>query len=140
MPLSKVTLSRPIPRHFWAEMRRGYFCREISGRTRGVSSVTQCADCVLALYGHPLSGAYWEKHCTDKFLKLGFEKIPDWESCYLHRKLRLVLLVYVDDFKMAGDKNSLKAGWALIRKEIRMDDPTPTGKFCDAATPPRGCR
>ena len=83
----------------------------------------------LALYGHPLSGAYWEKHCDEKLREIGFEKIPEWESCYIHKKLKLVLLVYVDDFKMAGDKNNMAAGWKSIHTMIKMDDPTPIGKF-----------
>ena len=26
----------------------------------------------LALYGHPLSGAFWEKHCDERLRKIGF--------------------------------------------------------------------
>ena len=83
----------------------------------------------LALYGHPLSGAFWEKHCDERLRKVGFERVPEWESCYVHRNLKLVLLVYVDDFKMAGPRKNIKAGWDLIRREIRLDDPTPVGKY-----------
>ena len=31
----------------------------------------------LALYGHPLSGAFWEKHCEEKLRQVGFQKVPD---------------------------------------------------------------
>ena len=64
----------------------------------------------LALYGHPLSGAYWEKHCDEKLRSIGFEKVPDWESCYVHKTLKLILLVYVDDFKLAGKNGNLSSG------------------------------
>ena len=30
---------------------------------------------------------------------------------------------------MAGPRAHLKAGWDLITKEIRLDDPTPVGKY-----------
>ena len=32
----------------------------------------------LALYGHPLSGAFWEKHCTAQLRSIGFEPIPNF--------------------------------------------------------------
>ena len=83
----------------------------------------------LALYGHPLSGAYWERHCTAKLKEAGFEPIPTWESCFLHRELRLVLSVYVDDFKLAGPTQNMKEGWRRIRSVIKMDEPTPLGKY-----------
>ena len=44
-----------------------------------------------ALYGHPNAGTFWEQHCDE-----------EWPSVYIHEKLQLVLVVYVDDFKMAG--------------------------------------
>ena len=34
----------------------------------------------------------------------------EWPSGYTHPELQLVLVVYVDDFKMAGQKNNLKKG------------------------------
>ena len=34
-----------------------------------------------------------------------------------------MLSVYVDDFKMAGPKENLAEGWALLRKHIDMEDP-----------------
>ena len=57
---------------------------------------------VLALYGHPGSGGYWERHCCDHPTKNGFKEIAAWLSCYMHEKLMLFLVVYVDDFKLAG--------------------------------------
>ena len=38
------------------------------------------------LYGHPLAGLIWEKHCQKCILKAGFEKIPGWECLFAHRK------------------------------------------------------
>ena len=58
---------------------------------------------VLSLYGHPDSGGYWEQHCTEALKSVGFQEIsPDcWRSIFFHPKLKTVLAVYVDDFKMA---------------------------------------
>ena len=33
----------------------------------------------LSLYGHPLAGLYWEKHCRAKLLSVGFEPVEGWE-------------------------------------------------------------
>ena len=78
-----------------------------------------------AIYGHPNSGSYWEEHCNKFLLEAGFKPIEAWPSCFWHEKLKLMLSVYVDDFKLSGPKESLKKGWDLIRKNIQMEDPTP---------------
>ena len=78
-----------------------------------------------AMYGHPNSGSYWEEHCNKFLLEAGFKPIEAWPSCFWHEKLKLMLSVYVDDFKLSGPKESLKKGWDLIRKNIQMEDPTP---------------
>ena len=52
-----------------------------------------------------------------------------WESCFLHPELKLVLSVYVDDFKLAGPVGNMAEGWKRIRSVIKMDDPTPLGKY-----------
>jgi hypothetical protein len=59
---------------------------------------------VLALYGHPDAGGFWEKHCEAALNSIGFEKIEPWSSVFFHEELRLMLVLYVDDFKMAGPK------------------------------------
>ena len=87
-----------------------------------------------ALYGHPDSGTYWEKHCDAHLQKIGFKPVSkEWPSCYFHGKLRLFLIVYVDDFKMAGPKRNLPEGWKIVRAGLNMEDPTPLGNFL-------GCR
>ena len=39
------------------------------------------------------------------------------------------MVVYVDDFKLAGPKNSIAEGWALIGKGLHMEPPTKVGSF-----------
>ena len=87
-----------------------------------------------ALYGHPDSGTYWEKHCDAHLRSIGFVPIaPEWPSCYFNPSMKLFLIVYVDDFKMSGPKSNLPRGWAMIRKGLNMEPPTPLGNFL-------GCR
>ncbi len=44
----------------------------------------------------------------------GFVPIEQWPSCYYHGRLRLMLAVYVDDFKLSGPEENLAEGWKLI--------------------------
>jgi len=44
----------------------------------------------------------WEKHCEAALIACGWKVIDNWSSMYWHSKLKCFLMVYVDDFKMAG--------------------------------------
>ena len=71
---------------------------------------------VLALYGHPDSGGFWEQHCEKMLKEVGFHLVfpAAWPSVFYHPDLKLLLAVYVDDFKMAGPKQNMAKGWELI--------------------------
>ena len=86
-----------------------------------------------ALYGHPDSGGIWERHCDQHLRDIGFAEVPSWRSVYYHEELRVLLVVYVDDFKMAGPLEGITEAWQLIRLKLRVEDPTPFGLFL-------GCR
>ena len=58
---------------------------------------------VLALYGHPDAGGLWERHCETHLKKVGFSPVDNWLSTFWHNDLRLLLVVYVDDFAFAVD-------------------------------------
>ena len=61
-----------------------------------------------ALYGHPDSGTMWEVHCDKHAKSVVFQLVGEgWQSCYFHPALKLFLVVYVDDFKMSGPKETL---------------------------------
>ena len=77
----------------------------------------------LALYGHPDVGGYWERHCDEHLTSVGFVPVPDWRSTYWHPDLKLLLMVYVDDFKMSGPSANFEKGWSLIRQKIKTDEP-----------------
>ena len=47
-----------------------------------------------ALYGHPDSGGYWERHCDKIFKTQGFETIPNWPSLYWNASDRLMSVSY----------------------------------------------
>ena len=79
---------------------------------------------VLALYGHPDAGTCWEKHCDGKLREAGFLPIINWAGCYRHSKLRGVLSVYVDDFKLACHADDEKKIWKLLQGRIKLEDPT----------------
>ena len=85
----------------------------------------------LALYGHPDSGGIWEKHCTKQLKSIGWVPVlPDiWQSIFYHPELDLLLVVYVDDFKMAGPKDNLAKGWEGISKVLDMDPAEPLGRY-----------
>ena len=71
---------------------------------------------------------------AEKHLKaVGFTTVPDWRSCFVHPKLRFFLIVYVDDFKLAGPIKNMAEGWKLIRKGIQTGDPEQVNRYlgCD---------
>ena len=57
-------------------------------------------------------------------LKHGWEKIPNWESHFVHRGKGLFLSVYVDDLKLAGKKQNLDPMWKVLNKEVDLGEPT----------------
>ena len=56
-----------------------------------------------ALYGHPDAGTFWEEKCDQHVRKVGFEPVgEEWPSCYVHKRMNLFLVIYVDDFQDVG--------------------------------------
>ena len=47
------------------------------------------------LYGHPLAGLLWDRQFEKTLMKLGLEKVTNWECLFIHRKQRLFLSVHV---------------------------------------------
>ena len=91
---------------------------------------TPCCPLRLALYGHPKSGFFGEKHCVERLKQCGFVPMVGWECLYFHEKLKLILSVYVDDFKLVGKEENLKEGWKLmINSGLQLDPPEPLGDY-----------
>ena len=62
--------------------------------------------------------------------------MPDpegWPSVFYHPELKLLFVVYVDDFKMSGPKENVSKGWSLIASKLDMDKPGEVNRYlgCD---------
>ena len=56
------------------------------------------------VHGHPSAGLFWERQVEEVLLELGWEKVPNWECLFVHRKQGRFLSVYVDALEMAAKK------------------------------------
>ena len=66
--------------------------------------------------------------------KVGFVPIGEaWPSCYMNARLKLLLVLYVDDFKLAGPCAAMEEGWRLLRQHLTIEPATPVGLYL-------GCR
>ncbi|CAE6936887.1 GIP [Symbiodinium sp. CCMP2592] len=92
---------------------------------------------VLALYGHPDAGGFWEQHCEKALRSVGFEQCPDWKSVFRHPKLNLMLVVYVDDFKLSGPKANLANGWELMASKIKLEPPSSIKRYLGCEHEPK---
>ena len=68
-------------------------------------------------------------HAEAHLKKIGFVAIDEWRSCFRHPKLDLLLIVYVDDFKMASPVKNMGHGWKSIHQGIQCGDPEPVNRF-----------
>ena len=109
----------------WVRLPRNRWPKEWSGYEDPVCPLR------LALYGHPDSGGIWERYCAEQLESIGFTAVlPDiWHSVFYHAELDLLLVVYVDDFKMAGPQDKISKGWELIAKVIDMEPAEVLGRY-----------
>ena len=76
------------------------------------------------LYGHPLAGLWWEKHCHNKVIKCGYQRLQGWECLYQHPQEKAALSVYVDDLKLCGPCGALPRLWKELMKHLKLEPPT----------------
>ena len=76
------------------------------------------------LYSHPLAGLLWERQFEKILLQHGWEKVPNWECSFVNREKGLFLSVYVDDTKLAGEKQNIDPMWKVLNKEVDLGEPT----------------
>ena len=70
----------------------------------------------------PIQEQCGKSTATNTLKSVGFEALGiSWPSCYYHKRLSLFLVIYVDDFKMAGPEKSIKDGWSLLRKGLGIE-------------------
>ena len=55
---------------------------------------------------------------------------PEWPSCYYHDKCRLFLVIYVDDFKLAGPEANVAKGWAALRRGLSIEAEERVSESC----------
>ncbi len=85
---------------------------------------------MLALYGHADAGGFWEAHCEEKLVSVGWTRLAEeWPGTFWHQKTGSMMIVYVDDFKLAAKHAEHDALWAAIREVIDMDPETLDGRF-----------
>ena len=83
---------------------------------------------VLALYGHADAGGFWEEHCEAQLVSIGFARLSEeWQCVFWHEETRSLLIVYVDDFKLAARAGEHDALWKAIRDVIDMGTETLDG-------------
>ena len=82
-------------------------------------------------YSHPSAGLSWERKYRQVLKAAGFKDMIGWECMFYHETFRVILSVYVDDFKMAGTVNGVKRAWKAISgpDKLQLDDPTPFGPY-----------
>ena len=48
---------------------------------------------------------------------------------YFHKKLKLLLVIYVDDLKLAGPEENLTKGWEMLRSKLNIEPETDLGLY-----------
>ena len=85
---------------------------------------------LLALYCHLDSGGIWENHLNSRVVKQGWKQILHiWHSIFHHQELNCLLVVYVDDFKMAGPSANMEKARASIKAAVNIGDPEPYDRY-----------
>ena len=76
-----------------------------------------------SLYGHPEAGSHWEKHLNKELVAMGGVPIDEFASTYVFPSYNnLALIVYVDDFVLAGDATMHDTFWQDLGKRVLIDD------------------
>ena len=85
---------------------------------------------VRALYGHPESGALWDRHLRVILVRLRWRRVESHPGLYVHEVTMAVLVVYVDDLLLAAPPAEEARLWAEIEKHVSFGgDPEPIAKF-----------
>ena len=86
-----------------------------------------------ALYGHPESGAIWEKHLSGILEELGWERVAAHPGTWVHKETKALLAVYVDDLLMTAPPSREKELWKALEKRVNFDEePAELAKFLGA--------
>ena len=86
---------------------------------------------VLALYGHPDAGGFWEEQCDAAVKSCGFTDFKDsgWRSTYWHPKEKALLVVYVDDFNLSAPAAAQSRLWKQLMAKLNLEEPSEPNRF-----------
>ena len=88
---------------------------------------------IKALYGHPESGAHWERHfeniLEDPKNKINAIPVEVHPSTYWNPTDKRSLTVYVDDLLMAGPKEAHRAFWEKLTPLVDIEEVIPLLRF-----------
>lgn len=91
-----------------------------------------CAHLYKALYGHPESSTHWTLYLAnilkDKINGKEFKTMP---SVWWFEHGRIMMLVYVDDLTLGGDKSSHPLFWNKLKRYINLDPFSEFGRVLD---------
>ena len=83
-----------------------------------------------SLYGHPEAGSHWERHLEKELLAMSATMISEFPSTYIFDNYGgLALIVYVDDFVLAGDSEWHSRFWEDLSKRVIIDEVGDIGRF-----------
>ena len=86
-----------------------------------------------ALYGHPESGAIWEKHLSSISEELGWERVAVHPGTWVHKETKSLLAVYVNDLLMTAPPPHEKELWKALEARVNFDEmPSELAKFLGA--------
>ena len=76
------------------------------------------------LYGHPAAGDYWEDFAVARVASCEFFTSEGWNSTFRCESLAATMVVYVDDFKLAGaDAARAEARRRFKAAGLKLSDP-----------------
>ena len=74
-------------------------------------------------------GVFWEKSCEESVKKAGFVAVEGWRSTFWHPSKKALLIIYVDDFKLASWGNTSEGIWADLKRTIALGEVTEPNRF-----------
>ena len=102
----------------------GFVYHDTSGLNHGPVWKTQSfllsGICTIFLWqDYNVKGNLRKSYCNTVF-----DKVSNFECLCVHREKGLILLVFVDDFKLAGKKQNIDPMWKVFNKEVDLREPT----------------
>jgi hypothetical protein len=88
---------------------------------------------LLALYGHPESGALWDAKLIGVLVSLGWTCVPDWSGTFIHADMS-ILVAYVDDLMLCALPDLMVSHWSAIEKLVEFKEgPSPLARYLGAS-------